>query len=101
MTPPRSPFLMDKYGSLIFHIVDSEKYVPAGPAIPNIESGGALLMSEKPRYCHWRRDTELETITGYMMDCVKPVGSTRIMSGNIGGFNFSPYCGGKLAIVPT
>ena len=55
----------------------------------------------KPRYCHWRRDTELETITGYMMACLKPEGSTRIVSANISGYNFCPYCGGKLAIVPT
>jgi hypothetical protein len=54
-------------------------------------------MSEQ-RECAWIKDDTLTSIVGYHMDCVKPEGATRIVSGNINGFQFCPFCGGRLRL---
>lgn len=46
--------------------------------------------------CVWVQDDTLTTIVGYHMDCVKPIGTTRLVSGNVNGFRFCPFCGRPL-----
>lgn len=46
--------------------------------------------------CIWIKDDTLTSIVGYHMDCVKPEGATRVMSGNTNGFQFCPFCGRRL-----
>jgi hypothetical protein len=46
--------------------------------------------------CIWVKDDTLTSIVGYHMDCVKPEGATRVVSGNINGFQFCPFCGRRL-----
>ena len=46
--------------------------------------------------CVWVKDDTLSMIVGYHMDCVKPVGTTRIVSGNVSGYRYCPYCGKTL-----
>jgi hypothetical protein len=41
----------------------------------------------------WVKDDTLTLIVGYHMDCVKPVGATRLVSENVGRYRFCPYCG--------
>lgn len=54
-------------------------------------------MSEE-RECAWIKDDTLTSIVGYHMDCVKPEGATRIVSGNVNGFQFCPFCGRRLRL---
>lgn len=49
--------------------------------------------------CLWERDLTLTTITGYHTSCVRPAGATRIVSGNLGGYRFCPYCGKSLQFI--
>lgn len=46
--------------------------------------------------CVWVQDNTLMTIVGYHMSCVKPLGTTRLVSGNVNGYRFCPFCGKPL-----
>lgn len=48
--------------------------------------------------CVWIKDDTLTYVVGYHMDCLRPVGSTRVISANVGGYKFCPYCGRALRV---
>lgn len=47
--------------------------------------------------CKWSKDKTLESIVGYTMTCL-PGGATRVVSANLTGYRFCPYCGKPLCI---